>query len=171
MDDYPYGDCTDTKPSVVVTSLTARANAVKMLHTRIQLLKSYLTGLPPSYFSHEPVGNGTTTDDAPAPATPEINHSILRSIQALVNRLPLVVPADGAAFEQESLAEKSDVALVALLGDLTRGTKDLRDMGKKFSIVNHGKQRQRPGKALSQMTENAEDQYYQQMMYNEQPYD
>lgn len=155
----------------LVTSLTARANAVKMLHTRIQLLKSYLTSLPPSYLSGGSAANGTMTDAAPAPDSPEINHSILRSIQALINRLPLVVPADGAAFEQESLAEKSDVSLVALLGDLTRGTKDLREMGKKFSIVNHGKQRQRPGKTLSQMTENAEDPFYQQMMFMDQPYD
>ncbi|KAL9018861.1 MAG: hypothetical protein Q9185_003832, partial [Variospora sp. 1 TL-2023] len=122
----------------LITSLTARANAVKMLHTRIQLLKSYLTTLPPSYL--------TSASYTPAPAAEEeaeptsttppapIDHSILRSIQALIHRLPLLIPADGTAFEHESLAEKSDVSLVALLGDLTKGTKNMREMGRKFGI-------------------------------------
>ncbi|KAL8711136.1 MAG: hypothetical protein Q9225_007173 [Loekoesia sp. 1 TL-2023] len=155
----------------LITSLTARANAVKMLHTRIQLLKSYLTSLPSFYLTDASAADGTMTDQAPASNIPEINHSILRSIQALANRLPLLVPADGTAFEQESLAEKSDVSLVALLGDLTKGTKNIREMGRKFGIVNSAKQRQRPGRSLAQMYGDTDDQYGEQIISMDQPYE
>ncbi|KAL8864435.1 MAG: hypothetical protein Q9198_009861, partial [Flavoplaca austrocitrina] len=128
-----------------IASLTARANAIKMLHTRIQLLRSYLTSLPPSYLTTPSVSNGTNDDDAVASGRTEINHPILRSIQALVNRLPLLVPSDRAAFEQESLSEKNDVTLVELLGDITQGTKNLREMGRKFGIVGDAKQQGRRG--------------------------
>ncbi|KAL8644440.1 MAG: hypothetical protein Q9226_007761 [Calogaya cf. arnoldii] len=129
----------------LISSLTARANAIKMLHTRIQLLRSYLTSLPPSYLTAPSESNGTAIDKAAATGETEINHPILRSIQALVNRLPLLIPSDGASFEQESLSEKSDVTLVGLLGDLTRGTKNLREMGRKFGIVSDAKQHSRRG--------------------------
>ena len=116
-----------------------------MLHTRIQLLGSYLTSLPPSYLTAPPESNGIDTNQAAASSQTETNHPILRSIQALVNRLPLLVPSDGAAFEQESLSEKSDVTLVELLGDITRGTKNLREMGRKFGIVGDARQQGRRG--------------------------
>ena len=64
----------------------------------------------------------------------EIDYSILRAIQALLNRLPLVIPADKVAFEKERLEEKNDVSLVALLGGLTRSMKDMRDVGRKFAV-------------------------------------
>lgn len=129
----------------LITSLTARANAIKMLHARIQLLRSYLTSLPSSYLTAPVESNGTRTDEAPSSYETHINHPILRSIQALVNRLPLLTPSDGVAFESESLSEKSDVTLVGLLGDLTRGTKNIREMGRKFGVVSDSKQRSRRG--------------------------
>ncbi|KAL8758312.1 MAG: hypothetical protein Q9184_003968 [Pyrenodesmia sp. 2 TL-2023] len=148
-----------------------RANAVKMLHTRIQLLKSYLTSLPPSYLSDVSASNGDTKEESSPSSAPKIDHSILRSIQALVNRLPLVIPADGAAFEHESLAEKSDVSLVALLGDLTRGTKDIREMGRKFGIVNNAKQRSRAGRSMGGLFEDTDAQFAEQIMSMDQPYE
>ncbi|KAL9611225.1 MAG: hypothetical protein Q9167_004108 [Letrouitia subvulpina] len=121
----------------LIASLTARANAVRMLHTRLQLIKSYLTHLPPSYLN-----------SSSNPRTPhtEINHPILRSIQALVNRLPLLLPADLDAFEQERMAEKSDVALVELLGSLANSITEVAEMGRKFAIV-EGKRRTKRSKA------------------------
>ncbi|KAL8967242.1 MAG: hypothetical protein Q9183_003010 [Haloplaca sp. 2 TL-2023] len=129
----------------LLTSLTARANAVKMLHTRIKMVKDYLTNLPPSY------------PDSENPST-DIDHTILRSIQALINRLPILIPADGLAFDQESIAEKNDVALVELLGYLTNGTKNIREMGKKFDTVNNAKQRRTRGNRYghSQLFEDVE---------------
>ena len=116
-----------------------------MLHARIQLLRSYLTSLPSSYLTAPVESNGTRTNKAPSSYETQINHPILRSIQALVNRLPLLTPSDGVAFESESLSEKSDVTLVGLLGDLTRGTKNIREMGRKFGVVSDAKQRSRRG--------------------------
>ena len=126
---------TDKTP--VIASLTARANAVRMLHSRIQLLRSYLYSLPPSYLTGE--SSPEPTSETASQAQPEINHVILRSIQALINRLPLLVPADRAAFEQQALAEKNDVSLVAMLGGLSRSLKDARELGRKFGIVDHAR--------------------------------
>lgn len=142
-----------------------------MLHTRIQLLKSYLTSLPPSYLSDVSASNGDTNEESSPSSPPAIDHSILRSIQALVNRLPLVIPADGEAFEHESLAEKSDVSLVALLGDLTRGTKNIREMGRKFGVVNNAKQRARAGRSMGGLFEDTDAQFGEQIMSMDQPYE
>ncbi|KAL8668888.1 MAG: hypothetical protein Q9168_006497 [Polycauliona sp. 1 TL-2023] len=157
----------------LISSLTARANAIKMLHTRIQLLRFYLTSLPPSYLTIPSESNGTMTDEAETSDPSEINHPILRSIQALVNRLPLLIPSDGAAFEQESLSEKSDVTLVGLLGDLTRGTKNLRELGKKFGIVTDGKQQGRRGgmRSIGPLYEDTDDLFAGQLMPMGQPYE
>lgn len=107
-----------------------------MLHTRLQLIKSYLTHLSPSYLN--PSSN-------PQDSHTEINHPILRSIQALVNRLPLLLPADLDSFEQERMAEKSDVALVELLGSLTNSITEIAEMGRKFATV-EGKRRTKRNK-------------------------
>jgi COP9 signalosome complex subunit 6 len=118
---------TNTDISPVVASLTAKANAIKMLHSRIRLLNSYLSSLPPSHLTG-------TAEPQPQHQTVQVNHKILRSIQALTNRLPLIIPADRTTFETEMLAEKNDVSLVALLGSLSRSVRDMREVGRKFSV-------------------------------------
>ncbi|KAF8851176.1 hypothetical protein BDZ45DRAFT_601822 [Acephala macrosclerotiorum] len=115
----------------LIASLTAKANAVKMLHSRINLIALYLQNLPPSYISST-VPEGVEANDKKY--TP-VNHSILRSIQALLSRLSLLIPADAAAFEQELMSEKNDVNLVTLLGTITESIKDIRETGRKFAIV------------------------------------
>lgn len=131
----------------VITSLTARANAIKMLHTRIQLLKSYLTNLPPSYLTTSSPPDKSTS--AVSSNYTEINHPILRSIQALISRLPLLLPADQAALEQERLAEKSDVSLVNLLGNISKSVKETREMGRKFGIIEQARQTAKRGAATN----------------------
>ncbi|MCJ1253881.1 hypothetical protein MMC24_001695 [Lignoscripta atroalba] len=123
----------------LIASLTTRANAIKMLHSRIQLLKSYLSHLPPCYLTTPPSQTPLPTSPTHQPPT-EIHHPLLRSIQALINRLPLLMPADQSSFERESLAEKSDVSLVTLLGSLSNNVKDARELGRKFGIVEHSRQ-------------------------------
>ncbi len=125
----------------VIASLTARANAVKMLHTRIHLLRSYLNSLPLSYLTTPPPpettgGNATPPHADTSTSTPEINHRLLRSILALLSRLPLLLPPSHLHnFQQETLAEKADVELVALLGSMGKSVKEAREMGRKFGVV------------------------------------
>ncbi|KAL9098763.1 MAG: hypothetical protein Q9163_005635 [Psora crenata] len=140
LDDSEFLSGDDEK---LIASMVARANAVKMLHARIRLLKSYLTSLPPSYLTTPP----DTSD--PAPATPsdtatfsptDIDYPLLRSIRALLARLPLLLPSgDLSAFEQEMLTEKLDVELVTLLGSLGESVKDARELGIKFAMMEAGK--------------------------------
>lgn len=135
------GGCTNRL--VVITSLTARANAIKMLHARIQLLKSYLTNLLPSYISYPPQSDADDASESP-PHT-KINHPILRSIQALLSRLTLLLPDNKQAFRQERLAEKTDVQLINLLGTIGKSLKETREMGRKFSIVDQYRQSVKKG--------------------------
>ena len=125
--------------SPVIASLTTRANAIKMLHTRIKLLKSYLTSLPPS----APTSSSNSSEAAPVADTTsnlEVDYPLLRSIQALLSRLPLLLPfGDLSNFKQETLAEKSDVGLVSLLGSLGQSVKEARELGRKFAVVEASK--------------------------------
>lgn len=128
----------------MIASLTARANAVKMLHARISLLKSYLDSLPLSYLT-TPVSS--SSQDAPtmphtdtSTSAPDVNHPLLRSILALLSRLPLLLPpARLSSFQQETLAEKSDVELASLLGTMGRSVKEAREMGRKFAVVDQAR--------------------------------
>jgi len=115
----------------LIASLTAKANAIKMLHARINLIAVYLQNLPPFYISNT-VPEGVESSEKKY--TP-VNHSILRSIQALLSRLSLLIPADAAAFEHELMSEQNDVNLVSLLSTITQSIKDVRETGRKFAII------------------------------------
>jgi len=124
----------------LISSLTAKANAIKMLHARIELIAKYLENLPPSYLSTGEGETATTTATATSQqqhTTP--SHTILRSIQGLVNRLALVNTESNEAFEREVLSESNDVHLVSLLNDVMQSVKDVRDVGKKFAVVETAK--------------------------------
>ncbi|KAL2065522.1 hypothetical protein VTL71DRAFT_3192 [Oculimacula yallundae] len=119
----------------LIASLTAKANAIKMLHSRINLIAVYLQNLPPSYTSNA-VPEGAESSDKQYTL---VSHSILRSIQALLGRLSLLIPADSAAFEHELMSEQNDVNLVSLLSSITGSIKEIRETGRKFSIVDSQK--------------------------------
>ncbi|KAI0132574.1 signalosome subunit [Xylariales sp. AK1849] len=120
----------------LIASLTAKANAVKMLQSRIKLLVTYLERLPPSYLSESgaPPSADQAADSHVAPS-----HTILRSIQALVNRLALLVPSATGAFEHEMLSEANDVHLISLLNEVMHSAVDVRDIGKKQNAVETAK--------------------------------
>ncbi|KAI9832798.1 MAG: hypothetical protein M1819_004018 [Sarea resinae] len=120
----------------LIASLTAKANATKMLHSRILLLKAYLSSLPPSYLT-TPSTSASPTQAAPSSV--QTDHTILRSMHALLNRLPLLVPSDTARFATEARAEKNDVQLVALLGVVGKSVRDMREMGRKFAIIDNAR--------------------------------
>lgn len=109
----------------LIASLTAKANAIRMLHSRITLLTTYLEQLPTSD------SDATSNTSASAPS----NHTVLRSIAALLARLTLLIPADSTAFNHELLASQNDVNLVTLLSELTQSVRDVRGVGQKFHVV------------------------------------
>ncbi|KAK0111510.1 hypothetical protein ONS95_001864 [Cadophora gregata] len=119
----------------LIASLTAKANAIKMLHSRINLIAVYLQNLPPSYISSTVPEGAEFSDKQYTP----VSHSILRSIQALLGRLSLLIPADSAAFEHELMSEQNDVNLVSLLSTITGSIKEVRETGRKFAIIDNQK--------------------------------
>ncbi|WYZ46286.1 hypothetical protein EsH8_IX_000511 [Colletotrichum jinshuiense] len=122
----------------MVAALTAKANAVKMLQGRIRLITTYLERLPPEYL---PGLDQSAVSSADTQTTP--SNTILRQIQALVNRLDLVVPSDVEGFEKEMLCEENDVAIVSRLNDLMQSISGMRDLGKKFGIAEAARGRNR----------------------------
>ncbi|KAI1003858.1 hypothetical protein K3495_g4350 [Podosphaera aphanis] len=108
----------------LLASLTTKLNAVKMLHARIKVLAIYLNQLLKCQDSKE------VTEDSKW-----VDHSILRSIQALLSRHSLLVPDDMSEFEHELIAEQNDVNLVSLLSSLTDSIKSIRQAGFKHRVV------------------------------------
>jgi len=115
----------------LLTSLTAKSNAIKMLQSRLNLISSYLQSLPPSYLTDKSIPLD--------PSNKSLNQPILRSISALLARLPLLTPPDKDAFNRESLQTKSDVELITLLSSLTRTVNDAKELGRKLTVVENGK--------------------------------
>lgn len=124
----------------MIASLTQRANAIKMLHSRIQLVTRYLERLPPSYVSGQTSEPDSMDTDSTTPSL-----TVLRQIQALVSRLDLVIPSDKQSFETEVLHETNDVNLIGLLNDLLQGASQARDVSKKFNVIESAKSINRRG--------------------------
>ncbi|KAF2086492.1 hypothetical protein K490DRAFT_74436 [Saccharata proteae CBS 121410] len=112
----------------LLASLTAKTNAIKMLRARIKLLEEYLHELPPSYLTDASISFSASTSNPP-------DHEILRSIQSLVSRLPLLAPADTANFEREQAEQRADVELTNLLATITDSVADAHTLGTRHQIV------------------------------------
>jgi COP9 signalosome complex subunit 6 len=111
-------------------------NAIRMLSRRIQLLRTYLNTLPPSYLSDPSLPVNPTPD---AQTQLPLNHSILRSISATLARINILAPPDDEAFTLESQQEASDVQLVNLLSSITNSVSAAKELGRKSHIVEHAK--------------------------------
>ncbi|KAF9737733.1 hypothetical protein PMIN06_002353 [Paraphaeosphaeria minitans] len=126
----------------LLSTLTAKMNAIRMLSRRISLLRTYLASLPPSYISDPALSRDPPpSNDHPLP----LNHSILRSVSAMLARINILAPPDVEAFTLESQQEASDVQLVQLLSSITNSVSAARDLGKKSQIVETGKSQSRRG--------------------------
>ncbi|KAM0328097.1 hypothetical protein ACHAQA_005500 [Verticillium albo-atrum] len=119
-----------------IAALTARANATKMLLSRIHLIMTYLERLPEAYVSGQDLAAKPTGEEQTTPS-----NTILRQIHALVGRLDLIEPSDVEAFRKEMVCEQNDVHLVSLLNDVMQSVQDVRAMGRKFDIVDSAKAR------------------------------
>lgn len=127
-------DVLNAEDDELLSTLTAKTNAIRMLSRRLALLRAYLSTLPPSYLS-DPAGpmNPTPTSDHSLP----LNQSILRSISATLSRTNILSPPDAQTFSLEAQQEASDVQLIALLSSITNSVSTARDFGKKSQIVEH----------------------------------
>lgn len=116
-----------------IASITTRLNSVKMLQSRISLLRTFIQSLPPSYISDQ--------SSAPITATcPDPSHlPHLRNIQALLTRLSLLTPAETSTSAQPlasaSQAQSNDVALASMLSLLGQDVQSLSELGRKFATV------------------------------------
>ncbi|EUC44896.1 hypothetical protein COCMIDRAFT_37330 [Bipolaris oryzae ATCC 44560] len=126
----------NTDRPVVLSTLTAKMNAIRMLCRRIALLRAYLNSLPPSYLSDASLPINPTLDEQ---HSLPLDHSIIRSISAMLARINILAPPDAAAFTLESQQEASDVQLVNLLASITNSVSAAKEFGRKSSIVEHGK--------------------------------
>lgn len=124
---WPFSNC-----FLVLSTLTAKINAIKMLSRRIALLRSYLDSLPPSYLSDPsiPLTAEPTTENALA-----LDHSILRSISATLARINILSPPSKDAFTLEAEQEASDVQLISLLSSITDSITAAKQLGIKSEIL------------------------------------
>lgn len=120
----------------ILSSLTAKMNAIRMLSRRISLLRAYLDALPRSYLSDSSLPVAPPPDAQP---TLPLNHSILRSVSAMLARINILAPPDSGAFTLESQQEASDVQLVNLLSSITNSVSAARDLGRTSQIVENAK--------------------------------
>lgn len=112
----------------MIAALTTKANAIKMLKARIDLITKYLLKLPPPYI--EEVNSEVADGDHTEPS-----QTLLRLVQALVHRLNIVQPSDAEAFKEELLSEQNDVDTIELLTELMNRVGGTRDIGKKFHAI------------------------------------
>ncbi|KAK0987043.1 hypothetical protein LTS01_009642 [Friedmanniomyces endolithicus] len=141
----------------LIASLTAKA--IRMLNDRINLIRSYLTTMPSSYL--------TDATSATPPPRDTTNHILLRNVNSLLSRVPLLAPQsptvalsnghEAASAIPSSAApvpaplqpssgihaagakERQDVHLTSLLAVLSRSVAEAQAMGSKFHIVSREK--------------------------------
>lgn len=119
-----------------VSALQAKYNAIKMMKSRVDLVVAYLEKLPPDF-----VAGTRMPEQAAAQATTgkgtyiAPSHNILRQIQALVTNIELATPAQNHTLAKEILQETNDVNLISLISDLVTSMSEVREIGKKFAIV------------------------------------
>lgn len=134
-------DVLSNEEAELIAALTAKANAVRMLQSRIKIIQKYLELQPPADTADQP---SSPAQDSYLEPSPEI----LRSIAALISRLPLVVPSsstetetDTSKFDHDLLASRNDVNLVSLLNTLTQSIQSTRELGRKFGVVDAARSR------------------------------
>lgn len=123
-----------------MSALQAKYNAIKMMKSRLDLVVAYLQNLPPDFIA------GAQTSAQAAKVAESSNekytvpsNNILRQIQALVTNIELATPAQQATLEREILQETNDVNLISLIANLVTSVSDVREVGKKFSVVESAK--------------------------------
>jgi len=106
--------------SALINHLDGLQSAIKILSQRLKTLVAFLVAMQESKIP--------------------VDHCLLRHINAMCNRLPVV---DSPEFRAEFLGEYNDSLLIAYLATVTKGANTINDMVEKFSSVNERRGRGR----------------------------
>jgi len=98
--------------SQLTAHLMGTHNAIKMLHTKIKILKRFL--------------------EATATGEVKVDHGLLRQIAGLCNLLPAI---DTEAFKEDFLNEYNDALLVTYLSSITKGASIINDMVDRYNTA------------------------------------
>ena len=94
--------------------LRVQYNAIKMLRDRIKIINDYVKAMK----------------DNEVP----MDQEILREVNNLCNYLPIVESENGK-FNEKFYNQWNDVALIAYLGSLTKGSNSLNQFVQKFTLI------------------------------------
>ncbi|KAJ3041089.1 COP9 signalosome complex subunit 6 [Rhizophlyctis rosea] len=100
-----------------IAHLTSQQNAIKMLHSRVKLLHTYVAAVEAGQIPRD--------------------HNIMRQISSMCNRLPTI---DSPEFREELLVSHNDVLLMTYLADITKGTNSIHELVHKHNVVNERRQ-------------------------------
>ncbi|KAI9092192.1 maintenance of mitochondrial structure and function-domain-containing protein [Phlyctochytrium arcticum] len=103
---------TSEKTSTLTAALVGQKNAIKMLHSRVQIICHYV--------------NDVRSGSLP------MDHNVMRQISSLTSRLPTIESPD---FGKEVLMDFTDVLLMSYLASITRGTHSVAEVSEKFNII------------------------------------
>ena len=109
-----------TNSFLVIANLSTRLSAVKILQSRLQLIQAYLSQI---------------SQDQSADSSVRLSHTLIRNIYSLLVHLSVINPSTSDAFSFESLSQANDVALIGLLGSLSEGVQQMREMGKRWAVT------------------------------------
>ncbi len=119
-----------------MSALQAKYNAIKMMKSRVDLVVAYLQQLPPDFVTGK-LSTPQADEQAKASGGQHTipSNKILRQIQALVTNIELSTPAQQKTLQKEILKETNDVNLISLISALVSSVNNVRDVGKKFAVV------------------------------------
>ncbi|KAJ5986501.1 hypothetical protein N7451_010866 [Penicillium sp. IBT 35674x] len=132
----------------MIASLNTRLNAVRILESRIGLIKSYISSVSP--------------DSVPANSSQSTawSHPILRDVNSLISHLAILSPSDQSTFARDIVSQKNDVLLASLLGQVGETVKCMRELGRKSAIVQLGRQTNNARKGANPMAARFEEELY-----------
>ncbi|KAJ5552600.1 hypothetical protein N7494_001978 [Penicillium frequentans] len=148
MDEEPIATKLTQEEEEMIASLNTRLNAVRILESRIGLIKSYVSSVSP-----DSVAANSSQPTA-------WSHPILRDVNSLISHLAILSPSDQSTFAKDVVSQKNDVLLASLLGQVGDTVKCMRELGRKSAIVQLGRQTNNARKGANPMAARFEEELY-----------
>ncbi|KAJ5657691.1 COP9 signalosome complex subunit 6 [Penicillium longicatenatum] len=131
----------------MIANLNTRLNAVRILESRIALIKSYVSSISPD------------SDSTDSPST-TWSHPILRDVNSLISHLDIINPSDQSTFAQDVVSQHNDVLLASLFGKVGETVQSMRELGRKSAIVQLGRQTNSGRKGANPMAARFEEELF-----------